>query len=224
MLLCTSLFISILARDCILFFFLMIRRPPRSTLDRSSAASDVYKRQFIINAICSILAIFIYSAFADRVSNDRIMIALLAISVIGIVIGLALLAAGAVLIAFPLFYLILNVPLLDIYNVHWATYVSSFYDTRAAKRVVPVLGTSARLAGIVAGLTIPLLNQHFAPTGIISLWMAALVVMALLTWLMPRLLHENAALTAGHPAANHDAGMTMQPRPSAAEKQPERSA
>ena len=29
------------------FFFLMIRRPPRSTLDRSSAASDVYKRQVL---------------------------------------------------------------------------------------------------------------------------------------------------------------------------------
>ena len=29
------------------FFFLMIRRPPISTLDRSSAASDVYKRQRI---------------------------------------------------------------------------------------------------------------------------------------------------------------------------------
>ena len=28
-----------------MFVFLMIRRPPRSTLDRSSAASDVYKRQ-----------------------------------------------------------------------------------------------------------------------------------------------------------------------------------
>ena len=28
-----------------LIFFLMMRRPPRSTLDRSSAASDVYKRQ-----------------------------------------------------------------------------------------------------------------------------------------------------------------------------------
>jgi len=28
-------------------FFLMIRRPPRSTQSRSSAASDVYKRQFI---------------------------------------------------------------------------------------------------------------------------------------------------------------------------------
>ena len=31
-----------------LYFFLMIRRPPRSTLDRSSAASDVYKRQMAI--------------------------------------------------------------------------------------------------------------------------------------------------------------------------------
>ena len=31
------------------FFFLMIRRPPRSTLDRSSAASDVYKRQLVNN-------------------------------------------------------------------------------------------------------------------------------------------------------------------------------
>ena len=30
-----------------IFFFLMLRRPPRSTLDRSSAASDVYKRQIL---------------------------------------------------------------------------------------------------------------------------------------------------------------------------------
>ena len=30
---------------CYVFFFLMIRQPPRSTLDRASAASDVYKRQ-----------------------------------------------------------------------------------------------------------------------------------------------------------------------------------
>ena len=29
----------------LIFFFLMIRRPPRSTQSRSSAASDVYKRQ-----------------------------------------------------------------------------------------------------------------------------------------------------------------------------------
>src|SRR5678810_1108261 len=33
----------------------MIRRPPRSTLDRSSAASDVYKRQAMDKAACTVL-------------------------------------------------------------------------------------------------------------------------------------------------------------------------
>ena len=32
-------------KERMLKFFLMIRRPPRSTLSSSSAASDVYKRQ-----------------------------------------------------------------------------------------------------------------------------------------------------------------------------------
>ena len=38
-----------IASVCEFIFFLMIRRPPRSTLDRSSAASDVYKRQRLKN-------------------------------------------------------------------------------------------------------------------------------------------------------------------------------
>ena len=33
---------------CNSFFFLMMRRPPRSTQSRSSAASDVYKRQDLL--------------------------------------------------------------------------------------------------------------------------------------------------------------------------------
>ena len=41
----TLLSINRLSSFFLLVFFLMIRRPPRSTLDRSSAASDVYKRQ-----------------------------------------------------------------------------------------------------------------------------------------------------------------------------------
>eukprot|EP00657_Telonema_sp_P-1_P010242 TRINITY_DN4597_c0_g1_i1.p2 TRINITY_DN4597_c0_g1~~TRINITY_DN4597_c0_g1_i1.p2 ORF type:complete len:144 (-),score=28.59 TRINITY_DN4597_c0_g1_i1:118-549(-) len=38
-------FIYNLSSIFMFFFFLMIRRPPRSTQSRSSAASDVYKRQ-----------------------------------------------------------------------------------------------------------------------------------------------------------------------------------
>ena len=43
--------IQLQARDLVVVFFLMIRRPPRSTLDRSSAASDVYKRQQAVGMV-----------------------------------------------------------------------------------------------------------------------------------------------------------------------------
>ena len=39
--------LAVLSSSVSLFFFVMIRRPPRSTLDRLSAASDVYKRQVV---------------------------------------------------------------------------------------------------------------------------------------------------------------------------------
>src|SRR5678809_943107 len=42
----------------------MIRRPPRSTLDRSSAASDVYKRQALLYLASITLMFFVGGAFA----------------------------------------------------------------------------------------------------------------------------------------------------------------
>ncbi len=146
---------------------------------------------FVANAIFSILAIAVYTAFADRTSNTTLLIAILGISVAGIIAGLVLLGWGLVFFTYPLLYLILNVPLLDIFNVHWATYVNSFYDTQSAKRIIPVLGSGARVAGIVAGLTLPLLNTVLAPGGIIFIWLTTLVIMALLAWLMPSLLKRS---------------------------------
>src|SRR5674536_31924 len=44
----------------------MIRRPPRSTLSSSSAASDVYKRQLLENLICA------YSRFSNSSKSFNI--------------------------------------------------------------------------------------------------------------------------------------------------------
>ena len=56
---CVFVGVGMFSSNCVVFFFffslffvLMIRRPPRSTLDRSSAASDVYKRQKFKRSIC----------------------------------------------------------------------------------------------------------------------------------------------------------------------------
>src|SRR5450756_1733911 len=45
------------------FFFLMIRRPPRSTQSRSSAASDVYKRQ-VIKSAWAVIGVLLYAISA----------------------------------------------------------------------------------------------------------------------------------------------------------------
>ena len=45
----------------------MIRRPPRSTLDRSSAASDVYKRQ----GIAQLVGRMVRTPLARRVESDE---------------------------------------------------------------------------------------------------------------------------------------------------------
>ena len=44
---CTIMSVRIVVIHVLFFFFLRIRRPPRSTQSRSSAASDVYKRQVV---------------------------------------------------------------------------------------------------------------------------------------------------------------------------------
>eukprot|EP00831_Metopus_contortus_P018677 TRINITY_DN17982_c0_g1_i4.p1 TRINITY_DN17982_c0_g1~~TRINITY_DN17982_c0_g1_i4.p1 ORF type:complete len:148 (-),score=35.90 TRINITY_DN17982_c0_g1_i4:71-514(-) len=84
----------ILSMSCCLkficfFFFLMIRRPPRSTQGVSSAASDVYKRQginaeYMGNQIISFLQIIIMQANESKRSTARVLaIIILVISVVG---------------------------------------------------------------------------------------------------------------------------------------------
>ena len=52
-------------------FFLMMRRPPRSTLDRSSAASDVYKRQVQNQANAALLKEeFLRASFSGAMARE----------------------------------------------------------------------------------------------------------------------------------------------------------
>ena len=61
--------------------FLMIRRPPRSTQSRSSAASDVYKRQVFFSKD-DFLIYESVSGFSALQSNDIIVSIILQISIV----------------------------------------------------------------------------------------------------------------------------------------------
>lgn len=156
------------------------------------------------SAACSVAALFIYTIFADRVSNARLMIGILVIGGAGLLLGLGALVAGFVLPGYLLLFLVLQVPLLDLYNVHWPTYVNGFYDIRAAKRIVPVLGTADRIAGIIGGLSMPLMNRLFSPTAIVIGAVISVAAMACLAAAMPRLLREQTQRGIDRPAM--DAG------------------
>ena len=146
---------------------------------------------FIVKAFASVFAFAVYTVFADRIANEKLLIAFLVVGVVFILSGLGLLGLGLLILAYPLLYLLIFVPFDELFVSHWYTYTNDFYDTRSAKRIIPVLSTAGRLGSIVAGLTMPLLNRHFSSIGIISIWPGALLIMALLAWLMPYLLKQD---------------------------------
>ncbi len=149
-------------------------------------------RIIVANAIVSIVAVVVYTPFVDRVPHRSLLIAVTLACAVPIVLGRLLLTAERPVLtnaAYQMLYL-LTIVVRQVFNLQWWTYVNSFYDTRSAKRIIPVLVTAPRIAIIVAGQTIGLLSAYLAPKNIILLWIGTLLCVPLLAWLMPHLLKE----------------------------------
>jgi ATP/ADP translocase/HEAT repeat protein len=134
---------------------------------------------FIGDAIAVTLAIIVYSAFVDRYSHERVMVWMIGLGLAGIIIGTIILQLGEIRLGYIYFYLLFRI-LFDVLSVHAGTYRSTFFDTQSAKRAYPVLFSILRVAVIVAGFSIPLLNGILRTEAIILLWGATMIVMALL--------------------------------------------
>jgi CRP-like cAMP-binding protein/HEAT repeat protein len=153
---------------------------------------------FILRAVMAIPAVALYTAFADRVPNDRLLTVLLGVSIAALLGGLALLGQGYTMPAYLLMYLLVPFTELTIFTTHWYTYVNGFYDTQEAKRIVPVLGTATAIAAIVAGQTMPLLQETlaFSTAQIVLVWIGTLIGVGVLARLLPLLLREQPTLPA----------------------------
>src|SRR5262245_42964151 len=113
----------------------------------------------VVSPIFSIVAISLYTAFADRVSDTALLIAILLIAALAFAGGLVLFALGYDRAAYAIWYPLTLIFIDIFFTLHWATYVNSFYDTQAAKRIFPVVSAAARIAAIIAGATMTVLNQ-----------------------------------------------------------------
>jgi HEAT repeat protein len=138
----------------------------------------------IADAVVSVLAIIIYTAFVDRIPNDKLLV--------GLLVGFAVtIAAGRILIdiqqpvaAYILLFVVYRASD-SIFLLHWWTYVSEFYDIRAFKRLAPVILSAKTLGIMTSGATLPLLNQIMNPADIIALWLVAMLVIILINYASP---------------------------------------
>lgn len=151
---------------------------------------DLLPYVFIGDAIAIIITMMLYSAFVDRYPHSRVMIGIVMIGLVGIAIGYLLLEFGYTSIAFIYLYLLFRV-LIETVSIHLGTYIASFFDTQSAKRALPILFSVLRVAVIVAGLTVPLLNSILGEKEILLLWGVAFGCMALVVTIIPRSLPAN---------------------------------
>lgn len=142
---------------------------------------------FIGDAIAIIFTMMLYSAFVDRIAHGRLMIGIVVIGLVGIGIGWMLLDLGYTSLGFIYLYLLFRV-LIETISIHMGTYLNSFFDAQTAKRSLPVLFSVLRVAVIIAGLTVPLLNAIFGAQEILLLWGVAFAGLAFVVWYIPRAL------------------------------------
>lgn len=143
---------------------------------------------FIIEGLLAMTLVALYSPFADRLANDTLLIVIALVSATAVAVGWFLLASNNQKAGYFLLYPLFTV-IPFILNLHWWTYVTGFYDARAAKRIVPVLASNARLAGAFAGFSVAAITRWAGSANeVIVLWALSLVVMAVLAALSPFIL------------------------------------
>jgi len=167
---------------------------------------------FVGNAVLAFIIGLIYNSFADRISNERLLLILVGLTILWLVSVYLLLNRGSVRwepppdadfgllriipgqfsdlpgrYVYHYFYLVF-LAVSDLTSLHILNYISDFYDTRAAKRALPFLLSAGFGGAIVAGLTVPYLDLQDIPLA----WVACLVVMAGFVVLIRRRLPTDA--------------------------------
>lgn len=152
---------------------------------------------FAVEGILAIVLVAVYSAFADRLANNRLLIIIFLVSAVAVLFGWGLLISGNERMgAFWLYPLLTVIP--NILNLHWWTYVTGFYDARAAKRAVPFIAANARFAGAFAGFSVSWLTTTVGSiNSIVLIWAVALLVVAVMVWLSPKILDEPTQTAVG---------------------------
>lgn len=145
---------------------------------------DSFSVLFITEAVFALFFTLVYTAFVDRISNTNLLAAICIITIGALLVARGLFVSGPA-IAYYLFYLVGRTTRV-IFTVHVWTYIGDFYDTRAARRLFPFIGSSGRISGFLGGLAFPLVISIVGVQNIPLIWVGLLVVAAWIVLSIPR--------------------------------------
>ena len=132
----------------------------------------------LANPLLVLVLSIVYSAYADRLARDRLMIATVLLPV-----PLIVLLRLVILLHMPWVYFLLYAFVLAygaLLMLSWSVYLATHYDIQEAKRLVPFISSGLLLGAIVGGMVVVGSVALLGPANMLWLWVATLGAGALL--------------------------------------------
>jgi hypothetical protein len=162
----------------------------RETLFLSAWSADDLALVFVAYAVLGFAIGLAYAFFADRISNGRLLKIIMGVMVVWLLSVRIMLITnggqhGAV---YPYFYLAYSA-FRDLSTMHILTYINDFYDTRAAKRALPLMLSAGIAGGTISGFTTTLLNKWVGLENTPLVWTGCLIICFIFVLIIERQLH-----------------------------------
>ncbi len=153
--------------------------------------ADYLSYIFIGNGLLALVLGLVYTSFADKVSNARLLVALSSLvggAVLIVWVWMGVDSASRSLV-YPVFLLIFRA-FRPLFTLHVLNYINDFYDTRAAKRVLSLIVSASVAGAMLAGLVISPMISLFGLENIVLGWAVCLLLVILLVGVCERRLGE----------------------------------
>ena len=142
--------------------------------------ADQLPTLFLFKGLLDVAAAALYLPLTRNRSPGRVWRVSIAIYILTIIGGRALVAGGDDMSAYALY--VLHECAWTILTIHWGVFILDAFDASQARRLFPLLFTSARLGGILAGATLRWLVEPFGAVNMLFVAAGFAVVAAALSF------------------------------------------
>jgi CRP-like cAMP-binding protein len=157
----------------------------------STWGANSYRYILIGDALLAFVLGLVFTSFADRVSNANLLIALslivgVCLSAIRVALGAG---PGSTSLVYPALLLLFRV-FRRLFTLQILNYINDFYDTRAAKRALPLMTSAVVAATALGGAVIGPMISLLGVGNVVLGWAVCLLLVVVLVFVCERLLGQ----------------------------------